>query len=53
MVQPFFCAAFRLKFFTVGKTPQLLDQRLRIDDEGPASLIAAEAMQQFDRLPPP
>jgi hypothetical protein len=53
MVQPFFAPTFLLKFFPASKSPQLLDQQIPIDEKGPAGLIAAETVQQFDRLPPP
>ena len=53
MAQTFFALAFPLEFFPIGQAPQMLDQQAPVDQKGPAGLVAAEAVQQFDRPPAP
>src|SRR5689334_3413435 len=53
MGQTFFALALLLEFFTIAEAPQVLDQQASVDQEGPAGLVAAEAVQQLDRLPAP
>ena len=53
MAQTFSALAFPLEFLTIGKAPQMFDQKAPVDQKGPAGLVTAEAMQQFDRPPAP
>src|SRR5690349_672005 len=49
--QPLLAAFLALEFLPFDETSQLTDQESPVDQEGPAGLIAAEAVQQFDRSP--
>ena len=50
-LQTFFSPALLLKFFSIGQAPQVIDQQMPFDQKCPARLVAAEAVQQLDRLP--
>lgn len=49
--QTLLAAFLALEFFPFDETSQMTDQEPPVDQEGPAGLIAAEAVQQFDRSP--
>jgi hypothetical protein len=53
MAQTFSSLAFPLEFLTIGQAPQMLDQQSPVDQEAPASLETAEAVQQLDGTPAP
>ena len=53
IVQALLAPTLFLKFLARSQPPQVLDQQRPVDQEGAASLVAAEGVKQFDRSTAP